>query len=70
MLGRWTVIKSKRSSADQGPHAHPKPVELENRIAKLEILHHDLRLAYDEQQRTMASLRAQIDHLLARLMGR
>jgi uncharacterized coiled-coil protein SlyX len=56
------------SRADEFP-VDRKSIELENRVARLELLVRDLRSSYDEQRRTSASLRAQLDYLMARITG-
>ncbi|HZR24152.1 MAG TPA: hypothetical protein VFA59_11225 [Vicinamibacterales bacterium] len=66
-LRRRATFNSLPSVARDSPVAHPKTLELENRLAKLEILYRDLRAAYDDQKRATAALRAEIDHLRAKL---
>jgi hypothetical protein len=60
--------KPTRSTAFELPQ-HYKSVELENRVARLEMLVEDLRLTCDEQRRISGALRAQLDHLRARVTG-
>jgi hypothetical protein len=60
--------KSTRSTAAEFPQ-HYKSVELESRVARLEMLVKDLSLACDEQRRISGALRAQLDHLRARVTG-
>jgi len=63
---QFTGKPTRSTAADECPQ-HYKSVELENRVARLEMLVEDLRLACDEQRRISVALRAQLDHLMARV---
>jgi hypothetical protein len=47
----------------------PKSLELENRVARLELVVNDLRGAYDDVKKRLIALQAQLDHIAARLTG-
>jgi uncharacterized coiled-coil protein SlyX len=55
-----------RSTAAEFPQA--KSLELETRVARLEILMKDMCAAYDELHRRMVAIQAQLDHIAARLI--
>lgn len=65
---QFTGKPTRSTAADEFPQ-HYKSVELENRVARLEMLITDLRLVCDEQRRISVALRAQLDHLMARVTG-
>ena len=64
-----TVQKPPEIANDFSPPA-PKTLELENRIAELEVLYKGLRAAYENQHRAIVALKAELDHLRALLTMR
>ena len=48
----------------------PKSLELEQRVARVELLIKHLQIALDVQAKLAIALQAQLDHIDARLSGR
>ena len=64
---RRSTLKPTRFTAAECPQ--PKSLELENRVARLEILMKDMRAAFDALHKRTVALQAQLDHIAARLIG-
>jgi hypothetical protein len=56
---RSSAVKPTRTTANDFPQS--KSLDLENRVARLEILMKDMRAAYDELHRRMVAIQAQLD---------
>jgi len=65
---RNSSVRALRASSADLPAPPPKSVELEVRISRLEILLADMKAALDVALRQNAALKAQLDHLEARVM--
>jgi len=63
---RISSIHSGRASAHEVSSA-PKTVELEIRVARLELLHRETKDALETLSKRTIALKAQLDHLLAKL---
>jgi len=63
---RRSTLKPIRSTGAEFPK--PKSLELETRVARLEILMKDLGAAYDELHRRMVAIQAHLDHIAAALI--
>lgn len=61
-----TIPTLVRATADQ----MPKSVELEQRIARVELLLRDLQIALEVQTNRTIAIQAQLDHIDARLSYR
>jgi hypothetical protein len=62
---RRSTVKPTRATAAEFPQ--PKSLELENRVARLEILVKDIRVAQDRTDKRLSAIQAQLDHLAARI---
>jgi hypothetical protein len=65
-LRRNSTIRSIRTIAI----GIPKSLELEQRVARVELLIQHLQTALDVQAKLTVALQAQLDHIDARLSGR
>jgi hypothetical protein len=64
---RRSTVRSTRSTAADFPQA--KSLELETRVACLEILMKDLRAAYETLSKRTIAMQAQLDHIAARIVA-
>ena len=68
MARRRSTVRRARATASDFPRgAYPKSFELENRVARLELLFKDVRIACEILNKRLTALQAQIDHVTARL---
>ena len=63
---RRSTVKPTRSTAADFPQSNS--LELENRVARLEILVKDMRAACDVLNKRTTALQAQLDHIAARII--
>jgi hypothetical protein len=62
---RRSTITLPRATADDFPP--PKSFELENRVARLEIIIEDMRASFETLNKRLTAIQAQLDHLGSRL---